>query len=414
MSEWKEVKLSDIGRIVGGATPSTKNPAYYDGKIPWITPKDLTDWNDVHISRGERSITEEGFNSSSCQMMPKGTVLFSSRAPIGYVAIASNDLCTNQGFKSVVPNTSLIDSEFLYYSLLYNRERIKALGSGTTFAEISGKVMADVVISIPSLATQQKIAAQLSEIDAKIANNRRICENLEAQAQALFKHWFIDFAPFKDGKFVESELGMIPEGWRVGTLGEILKDIETGKRPKGGAESDGIPSIGAEKIERISYYDFSSEKYISKEFFENMKRGKIKNGDVLLYKDGAYTGKSTLFMNDFPYSECAVNEHVFLLRTEDSKWQCWLYLLLSYEPIRKYIHTLASSKAAQPGLNQVELQSVTILIPAIGVLDDFEDIISALFNPIISNLKENLRLTTLRDTLLPKLMSGGIDVNEVM
>ena len=150
MSEWKEYKLSEIGKIVGGATPSTKNPNFYDGNIPWITPKDLTNWKDVYISKGERSITEAGYNSASCKMMPSGTVLFTSRAPIGYIAIAANEVCTNQGFKSVVPNPDLVDSTFLYYALLYNRERIKSLGSGTTFAEISGKVMGNVTIAIPS------------------------------------------------------------------------------------------------------------------------------------------------------------------------------------------------------------------------------------------------------------------------
>ena len=305
-----------------------------------------------------------------------------------------------------------IDPTYLYY-LLTQDSFISYVMAGTKGCKMPrGDKQYNMAwnINLPSLDVQVKIAAQLSEIDDKIAVNRSICENLEAQAQALFKHWFIDFAPFKNGKFVESELGMIPEGWRVGTLKDILKDIETGKRPKGGAQVDGIPSIGAEKIEKISCYNFSSEKYISKEFFENMTKGKIKSGDVLLYKDGAYTGKSTLFMNDFPYSKCAVNEHVFLLRTENSKWQCWLYLLLSYEPIRKYIHTLASAKAAQPGLNQVELQSVTILIPPSIILNEFESIISSMFKAIIQNLKENQRLSTLRDTLLPKLMSGQINL----
>ena len=217
MSEWKTCKLSEIGEIVGGATPSTKNPNFYDGEIPWITPKDLTNWSDMYISKGERSITKAGYDSASCKMMPKGTVLFTSRAPIGYIAIAANDVCTNQGFKSVVPNTDLIDSKFLYYSLIFNKNKIIAMGSGTTFAEISGKVMASVEISLPPLDIQKKIAAQLSEIDDKIAVNKKICENLEAQAQTLFKHWFVDFAPFKDGKFIESELGLIPEGWRVST-----------------------------------------------------------------------------------------------------------------------------------------------------------------------------------------------------
>ena len=136
--EWKTCTLSDLGTIVGGATPSTKDTANYDGgSIPWITPKDLSDFKGRFIKRGERNITEKGLNSCSTQLMPRHSVLFSSRAPIGYVAIADNELCTNQGFKSVVPNEST-DYMFLYYLLKYNKDAIEHMGSGTTFKEVSG------------------------------------------------------------------------------------------------------------------------------------------------------------------------------------------------------------------------------------------------------------------------------------
>ena len=117
MSEWKEYKLGEVGQIVGGATPSTKNPLNYDGNISWITPKDLSNYNGCFISRGERMITTEGYNSCSCKMLPKGSILFSSRAPIGYIVIAANELCTNQGFKSVIPNKDVVDNIFLYHLL---------------------------------------------------------------------------------------------------------------------------------------------------------------------------------------------------------------------------------------------------------------------------------------------------------
>jgi len=114
---WREVSLGEIGEIVGGGTPSTKKESYYGGNISWITPKDLSTHNERYIFMGERSITEEGLANSSAKLMPKGTVLFSSRAPIGYVAIAGKELCTNQGFKSLIPKNGLADSEFLYYLL---------------------------------------------------------------------------------------------------------------------------------------------------------------------------------------------------------------------------------------------------------------------------------------------------------
>ena len=123
MTEWKTVTLSDLGEIIGGATPATSRDDYYNGDIPWLTPKDLAGHSGRYISRGERNITQDGLNSCSTRLLPKNTVLFSSRAPIGYIASAENDICTNQGFKSIVPNVH-VSPLFLYYLLKYYKREI--------------------------------------------------------------------------------------------------------------------------------------------------------------------------------------------------------------------------------------------------------------------------------------------------
>lgn len=177
-SEWRKTKLSDIGEIVGGATPSTSKVEYYEnGQIPWITPKDLSGYTKRYISKGERNITQAGLDSCSARIIPKDSVLFTSRAPIGYIAIAENPLCTNQGFKSIVPNDNII-SLFLYYLLKFNKDKIEAQGSGTTFNEVSGQAMKNIEVFIPSLSTQQKIASILSALDDKIELNQNINDNL--------------------------------------------------------------------------------------------------------------------------------------------------------------------------------------------------------------------------------------------
>ena len=193
MAEWIECKISDIGMVVGGATPSTKKPENYEnGTIAWITPKDLSAFSGRYIQRGERNITETGLKSCSTQLLPKNTVLFSSRAPIGYVAIAANEVCTNQGFKSIVPNANT-DALFLYYLLKHNKDKIEGMGSGTTFKEVSGNTMKNIVVSVPTdKKVQERIASVLGTIDDKIEENERINNNLEQQAQAIFKEWFID------------------------------------------------------------------------------------------------------------------------------------------------------------------------------------------------------------------------------
>ena len=181
MIEWKECVISDLGTVVGGATPSTKDPSNYEGgKIAWITPKDLSNYEDRYIAHGERNITEKGLNSCSAQLMPKHSVLFTSRAPIGYIAIAENEVCTNQGFKSVVPNEDT-DYLFLYYLIKYNKNKIEGLGSGTTFKEVSGNTMKRVEVKVPTMLSAQKaIGSFLNTIDCKIEENRRINKNLAA------------------------------------------------------------------------------------------------------------------------------------------------------------------------------------------------------------------------------------------
>ena len=179
MVEWTECSLEEIGEIIGGATPSKKREDYYGGSIPWITPKDLSSFEGRFISRGERNITDEGFRSCSTKMLPKGAVLFTSRAPIGYVAIASQSVCTNQGFKSVVTNERA-DPLFVYYLLKHNREYIERLGSGTTFKEVSGKVMQSVKVRVPQdVHYQKKIASILDSLDSQIETNKQINDNLK-------------------------------------------------------------------------------------------------------------------------------------------------------------------------------------------------------------------------------------------
>lgn len=180
MIEWKTCTLSDLGEIVGGATPSTKDEANYGGDIAWITPKDLSLLKGRYIRNGERNITQKGLKSCSTQMMPQNSILFSSRAPIGYVAIAAGPVCTNQGFKSIVPNENT-DYMFLYYLLKYKKDAIEAMGSGTTFKEVSGSTMRRIEVRVPvEKKEQERISAILAALDSKIEANDRINDNLAA------------------------------------------------------------------------------------------------------------------------------------------------------------------------------------------------------------------------------------------
>ncbi|HHE8716738.1 TPA: restriction endonuclease subunit S, partial [Haemophilus influenzae] len=197
MSNWKVMKLSEVATIVGGGTPSSSKSEYFEnGNIPWITPKDLSGYNKRYISKGERNITELGLKNSSAKLLPKNTVLLTSRAPIGYIAIASNEISTNQGFKSLVLNDGHIP-EFFYYLLKNNVHILESRATGSTFKEISGQILKDTELSIPTPDIQQKIVDILSPLDDKIELNTQINQTLEQIAQALFKSWFVDFDPVR-------------------------------------------------------------------------------------------------------------------------------------------------------------------------------------------------------------------------
>lgn len=178
---WKWVRIGDIGQVVGGGTPKTDQSEYYaDHDIPWITPSDLYGLPGKFVSRGKKDISLLGLQKSSAQLMPTGTVIFSSRAPIGYVAIAKNHLCTNQGFKSCVP-FCLEMSEYIYYFLKFAAREIDYQASGTTFKEISGKEFSLVMISIPPLKEQKRIVERVDYLMS-------LCNTLEAKMTEVKIH----------------------------------------------------------------------------------------------------------------------------------------------------------------------------------------------------------------------------------
>ena len=398
--EWKEVTLGEIGTIVGGATPSTKNTSFYDGNIPWLTPKDLSVNGNKYIFRGERNITEAGFKSCSCKMLPKGSVLFSSRAPIGYVAIAANDMCTNQGFKSVIPNEET-DSEFLYYLLKYNKDNIASQGSGTTFAEVSGKTMKDIEVVVPKeKEDQRRIASILSSLDRKIELNNKINADLEEMAQAIFKNWFVDFEPFKDGKFVDSELGMIPEGWKVGTLGDITKNKSAKVKERNDVKVLSPVTTGELVL---------SEEYFTKQVFSSsIAKYKIVNKGDFAYNP-ARVNIGSLGRNEFDFDGCV--SPVYVVFSVLDGYENYFDLFRKTDFFKDSVASLAIGGVRQ-SLSYDDLSSIEVIIPSENAVEEFNNLYNQMKKTIKANKLESSRLSLLRDTLLPRLMSGELEVPE--
>ena len=404
MKEWKTYKLSEIGQVIGGATPSTKVASNYDGDIAWITPKDLSLLSGRYVYKGERCITEAGYKSCSCQMLPAGSILFSSRAPIGYIAIAGNELCTNQGFKSVVPNPEIVNSHFLYYLLSYEKNRIAEMGSGTTFMEISGNVMKNIEVKLPDLSIQNKIAEILTSLDEKIENNKRINDNLEQQAQALYKSWFVDFEPFREGEFIESELGLIPSTWRTSSLLKMI-NVMSGGTPKTNEDKywNGEIPFFTPKDNDSSIYCHSTEKYIT-------ELGLSKCNSLLYPKDTIFvTARGTVGKICLSGTAMAMNQSCYAIVANDSSQQLFWYYTISN--LIRVIKNKANG-AVFDAITVKDFDEV-IVIPDNSTINSFVQRVSAMFESINNNLLENINLAKQRDSLLPKLMSGELKINEI-
>jgi type I restriction enzyme S subunit len=399
LSEWKECTIADLGEVVGGATPSTKKSENYEnGDISWITPKDLSTFNGRYIRKGERNITETGLKSCSTKMLPKNTVLFSSRAPIGYVAIAAKEMCTNQGFKSVIPNADT-DFMFLYYLLKFNKDNIENMGSGTTFKEVSGSTMKSIKVFVPTdILEQRKIASVLSSIDDKIELNTKINENLEQQAQAIFKSWFVDFEPFG---------GVMPTDWYIGTIKDLSKEIICGKTPstkKKEYYGFDIPFITIPDMHNC-IYALSTERCLSKLGAESQIKKTLPKNAICVSCIGT-AGLVVLVP-----TESQTNQQINSIIPKSGYSSYYIYLLM--QTMSEKINRLGQSGSTIVNLNKAQFGLMEALVPSMSCMTNFDSIVNPLFEKILLNQRENQLLSALRDTLLPKLMNGEIDVSNV-
>ena len=394
MSEWKRVKLGEVSLgIYDGphATPAPcETPGPYFLGIPQISSLGFIDM------ASPRYIAERDYSTWTRRVVPQyGDVVFSYEATLNLYALIPRDFrcCLGRRMGLVRPNPKKLDFQFLYY-YFYSPEwrgtvRENTI-TGATVDRLSIAAFPSFKIALPPLAIQRRIAAILSDYDAAIANCRKQIALLEEAAMRLYREWF------GDGKGEKK------------TIRNFVEDIESGSRPRGGAQNEGVPSIGAEKIEGIGVYNFDGEKFISQDYFDRMRRGKIRDEDILLYKDGAYCGKVSMALDGFPHSKAAVNEHVFILRAP--RKTAFLYCFLRTSESYALLNQLACNKAAQPGLNQDDVLDVPIILPDLECIEKFEQGAMPLMHTIAILAKQIRSLTEARDRLLPKLMKGEVEV----
>ncbi|GAA6918518.1 hypothetical protein HpHNI93_06280 [Helicobacter pylori] len=393
MSEWQTFCLKDLGKIVGGATPSTNNPKNYGNKIAWITPKDLSTLQGRYIKKGSRSISRLGFKSCSCVLLPKHAILFSSRAPIGYVAIAKKRLCTNQGFKSIIPNKKIY-FEFLYYLLKYYKDSISNIGGGTTFKEVSGATLGLFKVKIPpTYYQQQKIARTLSILDQKIENNHKINELLHKILELLYEQYFVRFdfldennKPYQTSggkmKFSKELNRLIPSGWSVRFLNHKIVSTYQPKTISKTLLNDSYSySVygGGGIIGRFTEYNHEQSEFIIScrgqcgISYLTLPKSWITGNAMVIKPTKSYTSKTYL-----------------------------------YHTINKYKLTNYITGSVQPQITRQNLSTMPILIPKRKTLNKWNNISSLLWNLIHNNMQSTQTLTVLRDFLLPLLLKQQV------
>lgn len=397
-----------------------KTPIKTTSGIPLVTAKIIK--NGV-INEFNEFIAERDYDRWMVRGFPKqGDVVLTTEAPLGEVAqLDERKIALAQRVVCLRGKSGVLNNTYLKYYFLsnYGKKKLKSRESGTTVTGIKQSELRKVEVCYPSFENQCKIASTLSSLDSKIENNRKICANLEAQAQALFKHWFIDFAPFKDGKFVESELGMIPEGWRVGTYSDIIKDTISGDWGK-----DSSVGNYNHKVACIRGCDFQDvkmglrgktpERFILEKNFQSKH---FENKDVLVEISGGTATVSTgrvcpvsQLLIDRYNGDVVCTNFCKLVRPIDG-YSSYLYYSWKYKYDRKVMFGYENGTS---GIKNFSIKDFTtrepLVLPTLTALYEFEEIVEHIHIQIQNYGSESSKLANIRDTLLPKLMSGEIKV----
>ncbi|MFF4443471.1 restriction endonuclease subunit S [Streptomyces sp. NPDC001502] len=409
MSGWTAVKIGDLGEVVTGATPKGSESDSWGDYIDFVTPSDQEIGK--RVAHPARHLSEVGADRLARRVVPANSTCFTCiGSTIGKVTLTSDRVVTNQQINSVVPNSDY-DGRFVYYLLLHRSPEITQIASGSATPIINKTHFSRFIVHVPDLSIQRRIGEILGALDDKIAINECIAIAAESLGGALFDRYFaVGIQYLVDGL-------TLPAEWKSTDLGSATTIIETGTRPKGGVAkyTSGVPSIGAESIVRLAHFDFSKVKYVPEEFFAGMRRGVLRDRDILVYKDGGRPGDFkphvSMFGSGFPFAQMCINEHVYRVRMNPDLGQEFGYYWLSSAPIMGEMRRRGTG-AAIPGINSTAVKGIPVVEPPADQLSEFRSAAAPLVERALQAAGENRTLATLRDTLLPQLMSGKLRVRD--
>lgn len=406
--EWKEVRLGDIADVQTGPFGSQLHKSDYIAEgIPCIMPTNIGPHLNFIVD-GIAHVSEVDANRLSRHLTEIGDIIYARRGDIekcAYVTTNEEKWLCGTGCLKIRCNNE-VNSRFIAYllSTAECKKWITGNAVGTTMLNLSKGILSNLPLLVPSHEDQRRIASILSSLDRKIELNNKINADLEEMAQAIFKNWFVDFEPFKDGKFVDSELGMIPEGWKVGTLGEFCKCLLGGTPSRSKEEywNGEVNWINSGEINKFRILE-ASEKITELGLAKSATKLLPKKTTVLAIT-GATLGQVSLLEID----TCANQSVIGVLENTEVPYE---YI---YPFIKDRIEMLIQHQTggAQQHINKDNVESLIFLLPAINVLEDYISLVSPMYKRIESQCFENFYLSTLRDTLLPRLMSGELEVPE--
>lgn len=379
--------LSDLVDVIGGGTPKTTEESYWNGSIPWLSVKDFCG-DKKYVYNTEKSITVEGLNNSSTKLLHKDNIIISARGTVGELAMIPYVMAFNQSCFGLIPKGNN-DPHFVYYLLKDKVRSLKSQTQGSVFDTITKATFDRIECADYSEEDQHRIASILSSFDRKIELNNKINSDLEEMAQAIFKNWFVDFEPFKDGKFVDSELGMIPEGWKVGSLGDFC-NVFTGKKNTNQAIEKGL----------YPFFSCAPEPLASNDAIFNGKA-------IIIAGNGSYTGRTSFYNGGFDLYQ---RTYACTIREQDKE----NLMIFFYHMMKQFFEPVKMGGTRGSSIPYIVMGDITQQKFPYSEewLIRFSNIVNSMMDRKLRIDKENSRLSLLRDTLLPRLMSGELEVPE--
>ena len=444
-SDWQKFSLSSVINLIGGGTPKKSVTEYWNGDIPWLSVKDFND-DYRHVLTSEESITELGLNKSSTKILDEGQIIISARGTVGALAQVSKQMAFNQSCYGIDAKPEYATNDFLYYLLKYSINNIKQITHGAVFDTITKDTFNHISTLLPPLPEQKSIAYILGSLDDKIELNRQINKTLESMAQALFKSWFVDFDPVIDNALAagnpipeplqaraakrvawisdsaireqnqtiskqfpsefefNEKMGWIPKGWEVGTLLDLIELIGGGT-PKTSIDeywNGHIPWFSVVDAPNTSdIFVIDTEKHITSLGVEKSSTKILPVGTTIISARGT-VGKCAMVSRPM-----AMNQSCYGIKGKNNISDTFVYytVLLQVSGLQQRSHGSIFST-----ITRDTFKSICVAFGGTDLTLQFDKIVNPYFDKILNNNIQSIELTKLRDTLLPKLLSGEIRI----